>query len=435
MTETLVITAVTVIAMTASIVKNAHLKLGKIRLDLYYIITLFGAVLLIALRQVPIDELFSALLKNTAVNPLKILVLFISMTVLSVFLDEAGFFHYIANLAVTRAGASQKKLFFLLYATVAFLTVFTSNDIIILTFTPFICYFCKNSKISPMPFLFAEFTAANTWSMLLIIGNPTNIYLATAAEIGFFEYILAMIIPTFFAGLVSLAALYLAFRKKLSAPMSCETDGFSIKDKPMAILGIIVLLSCTILLAVSSYVGFEMWYVSLAAAFILTLAVLVYSLKRRSSLLLLGATYKRAPYELIPFVLSMFVFVLAFERVGISAAIADLTKGANVIWLYGIASTAAANIMNNIPMSVLFSAICGGVSDISATYATIIGSNIGALLTPVGALAGIMWEKILRAHSVELTFGSFVKSGVFLATATLVAALVGLSLSSVFGLL
>ena len=34
----------------------------------------------------------------------------------------------------------------------------------------------------------AEFAAANTWSMMLIIGNPTNIYLATSAGIDFTEY-------------------------------------------------------------------------------------------------------------------------------------------------------------------------------------------------------------------------------------------------------
>ena len=71
---------------------------------------------------------------------------------------------------------------------VAILTIFTSNDIVILTFTPFICYFSKNAKINPIPYLVAEFAAANTYSMMLIIGNPTNIYLATSASIDFISY-------------------------------------------------------------------------------------------------------------------------------------------------------------------------------------------------------------------------------------------------------
>lgn len=88
-----------------------------------------------------------------------------------------------------KAGASQKKLFFLLYIVTSVLTVFTSNDVIILTFTPFICYFAKNCEIDPVPYIVTEFVAANTWSMLFIIGNPTNIYLATTYGVGFAEYL------------------------------------------------------------------------------------------------------------------------------------------------------------------------------------------------------------------------------------------------------
>jgi arsenical pump membrane protein len=67
------------------------------------------------------------------------------MTAFSVFLDELGFFRVLASAALHRAGSSQKILFFILYFTVSILTVFTSNDIIILTFTPFICAFARRA--------------------------------------------------------------------------------------------------------------------------------------------------------------------------------------------------------------------------------------------------------------------------------------------------
>ena len=69
------------------------------------------------------------------------------MTILSIYLDEFGFFRYLANIALLKARTSQRKLFVYLYVTVAVLTVFTSNDVIILSFTPFICYFAKNAKL------------------------------------------------------------------------------------------------------------------------------------------------------------------------------------------------------------------------------------------------------------------------------------------------
>lgn len=80
------------------------------------------------------------------------------------------------------------------------MTVFTSNDVIILTFTPPICIFAKKAKISPLPFLFGEFIAANTWSMALIVGNPTIVYLAQSAGITFVEYVSVMALPTLAGG-------------------------------------------------------------------------------------------------------------------------------------------------------------------------------------------------------------------------------------------
>ena len=91
-----------------------------------------------------------------------ILVLFLSMTALSVFLDEIGFFRYLAGAAIRFAGEKQTVLFYVLYALVSVLTVFTSNDVIILTFTPFICYFTRCAGIDPLPYLVSEFVAANT---------------------------------------------------------------------------------------------------------------------------------------------------------------------------------------------------------------------------------------------------------------------------------
>ena len=60
-----------------------------------------------------------------------------------------------------------------------------------------------------MPYLVGEFVAANTWSMMLVIGNPTNIYLASACGIEFGEYVSVMWLPTLLAGLVALFGLWL----------------------------------------------------------------------------------------------------------------------------------------------------------------------------------------------------------------------------------
>ncbi|EAX92474.1 hypothetical protein TVAG_331500 [Trichomonas vaginalis G3] len=95
------------------------------------------------------------------------------------FLDTTGFFKMCATWAIKKSGKSGTKLFMLIYFTVAFITILSSNDVAILTFTPFVTYFARAAGINPIPFLFGQFMSANSWGIMLIISNPTNVVIAT----------------------------------------------------------------------------------------------------------------------------------------------------------------------------------------------------------------------------------------------------------------
>lgn len=431
MIAVLIISLVTSAGMIAAVLVKPSVRIGKINIGLYWVVALVGAVVLIAAGFVNFGELGGALLSDSAINPVKILVLFISMTVLSIFLDEIGFFKYIANVTMRHAKSSQMRIFIYLYIIVSVLTVFTSNDIIVLTFTPFICYFAKNAKISPVPYLVGEFVAANTWSMLLIIGNPTNIYIATTFGIDFLSYMSVMALPALFAGLTSFGMLLVLFRKKLSEPISPGIEVLNIKSKPLLVIGLVHLGGCIVLLTVSSYIGLEMWLITLGFMLSLFICTLVYKLIKHQPPRELWGCVRRAPWELIPFLLSMFVIVLAVDKYGITGALASFLSGGAGLWSYGLFSTLFSNVINNIPMSVLFSSIISAAPAVSygAVYASVIGSNIGAILTPVGALAGIMWMNLLKTQNVKFSFLSFVRYGVAIALPTLAAALGGLCIS------
>ena len=422
----IIICSVTCVVMILSILLFPKIKIGKISIDTYWIVTLVGAAILLACGQADIVTVGKALISDTAINPLKILVLFVSMTVLSIFLDELGFFQYLAGVVLKKAKTRQTKLFLYLYLTVSVLTVFTSNDVIILSFTPFICYFAKNAKINPTPYLAAEFVAANTWSMALMIGNPTNIYLSTACGIDFLGYLKISIVPTVLSGLVAFLALYLLFRKKLAAPIEGEAETVEIKDKLSLWVGIVHLAVCTVLLAIGSYINLEMWLVSLCAVGSLFIISGVIAIVRRQKPVALLGCLKRAPYQLVPFVISMFVLIVVLNEQGVTAAIGNLLGDSLPVLKYGVTSFLASNLINNIPMSVLFSSIIestGGAVGLPAVFATIIGSNIGALFTPIGALAGIMWSNILNKHGVKFGYLDFLKIGATVAIPTLITAL------------
>ena len=427
MIPTIVISSITFVTIILSLFLFPKIKIGKSFFNTYWMIALLGAVILLAFSLAPAKEVWSELIADTKINPLKILVLFFSMTLISIYLDEFGLFQYLANIAVKRAKGNQFALFFALYGLVAALTIVTSNDIVILTLTPFICFFCKRVHINPLPYLIAEFTAANTWSLMLVIGNPTNIFLATSAGIDFIQYIKVMALPTIAAGLVELLLLFLLFRKKLKEPIAdVDHKDIEIENKLMLIIGVVHLIICLIFLIISSYIGFEMWIISLGCAISLTLGTWLAAMITKRNMFYIKGAIRRLPYALVPFFLSMFIVVVALNYQGISLEIAKLFGENNVVWIYGYSSFLASNIINNIPMSILYSHLCAsltGVSYQAAIYASIIGSNIGAFLTPMGALAGIMFINLLNERDVKFTFLDFIKNGVIIALPTITTAL------------
>lgn len=427
MIQAIIISIITFLGISSSVLFFPTIRIQDRKISLYWIIALVGAIIIAVSTLTPFDIIWSSLVSNSEINPLKILVLFFSMTLLSIFLDEAGLFHYLANKALKISKNNQFVLFIILYFLTAILTIFTSNDVVILTFTPFICFFCKNAKVKPIPYLVSEFTSANTWSMMFIIGNPTNIYLATSANISFIDYFKVMAFPTLACGIVELFIILLIFRKPLKEKMDITIDDYKIEDKLELIFGVVHLSICLVLLVVSNYIHFEMWLIAFGSALSLFLAILISRIIRKKNLRKLPHTIKKLPWQLVPFILSMFVIVVVLNHQGISKYISDFLGNDYLVFKYGVSSFLAANIINNIPMSILFSNFPIGLEPTlynQAIYASIVGSNIGAFLTPLGALAGIMFTSLLDAYQVKYGFKEFVKYGLIVSIPVLATALV-----------
>ena len=425
METSFIIFLIVAILLILSTLLFPKIKLGKMNISLYWVIVLFGAILSIILGNVSINDLKNVFISNNSSNPLKILILFFSMTFLSIFLDEVGVFSHIAKRVTRIVKHSQIKFFSIIYILCSVLTIFTSNDIVILTFTPFIIYFSKHCKVNPIPYLIGEFVAANTWSMMLLIGNPTNIYLGLNANINFVDYFLTMSLPTLGCGLVQFILLILIFKNKLKIKINVENSRLNKLDKLDVIVGSAHLFCCLICLILSNYIELEMYLFSLGFALSLLLYILFSSIFKKENRVLLKGTIKRLPYSLIPFVLGMFIIVFSLTNNGISNIFSKILNRNCDFITYGYSSFLMCNVMNNIPMSILYSSF---VISKESIYASIIGSNIGAFLTPIGALAGIMFTALLAKYGVKFSFLDFTKYGVILSIPTITIALLILKL-------
>lgn len=424
------LSCITFVIMILAILFFPSIQIKKLKISTYWVIPLISAIALVVLKQINIKELIDITFHSSNMNPFKILLLFLSMTLLSIFLDEVGFFRYLAFRLLKNATQNQIQLFIILYIVVSFLTVFTSNDIIILTFTPFICYFSKHAHIDPIPYLISEFVAANTMSMMLMIGNPTNIYIATSNGVDFMEYLKIMALPTISASIVAFFILFLLFYKKLKVKAEVEIEEVKVEKKAFVINGIVHLCVCTLLLAVAAYIHIEMWQISALSACSLMISTLIISWIKKDKSHELLLAIKRLPWELIPFLLSMFIIVFSLKQSGFTNTIYQLFNKGNPLFLYGYSSFFLANIMNNIPMSVFYCSVMESLEGASlnqAIFATIMGSNLGAYLTPIGALAGIMFSNLLKKHEVKFSFLQFMGYGILISIPTISVGLLILS--------
>lgn len=423
-------------------------KIGKVPINLAT-----GSVLallaLLLLQIIDFETVKLGILGNDQLKPWEIIVIFFTVAYVSISVDVTGILDFFAYKIVHKAKGDGKTLFLFFYLFACFLTVFTSNDIVILTLTPIIFYLGKHAKLNVVPLLFAEFFGANTLSMFLYIGNPTNIIVGNALGLGFLEYTKVMWLPTIAATLANLTLLYLFFRKSLTRKFKPNHNSqYSVRNWFDAIASSILLLAMLATLTASQALNIPIWVVTSAFALIFIIDDLTFSFyyaskyhslprnilqkEKQEISKLYGLpeepnefwiTIKRIPWKILPFILVFFIFVAGLNIYGAVDWFATMisqmstTLGSSIA-TNGILGFLLANIINNQPMTILLSNVL--VSDSLQTsalafqggaYAVVIASNLGANLTLIGALAGLMWRKILKTKGLEISYMDFLKTG------------------------
>ncbi|KAF5340256.1 hypothetical protein D9611_007770 [Ephemerocybe angulata] len=151
------------------------------------------------------------------------------------------------------------------------LSVFLGNDPVILSGTAFLVYYTKVSELDPISWLMSEFAAANTASMVLFVGNPTNVVICEGFGInnaGFTGY---TILPFLGCIVFCFIALAIQFRKQKYIPRVLHNEGdldvrSVLLDPIGAWVGSIILGSCLIVIIVVSFVHVDVWIISLPFA-------------------------------------------------------------------------------------------------------------------------------------------------------------------------
>ncbi|MBR7200336.1 arsenic transporter [Pseudomonas sp. 14A] len=364
---------------------------------------------------------------------------FIAVIIISLLLDEAGFFEWAALHVARWGGGSSRKLFAFIILLGAAVSALFANDGAALILTPIVIAMLLALRFSPaatLAFVMAAGFIADTASLPLVVSNLVNIVSADYFNIGFSEYA-AIMVPV---NLVSIAAtlgmLLWFFRKDLPKTYDLtqlHAPEDAIRDRATFVAGWWVLLALLVGFFVVEPLGIP---ISALAA---VCALVLYVIAAKGHAINTSKVLKGAPWQVVIFSLGMYLVVYGLKNAGLTDYIAQLL---NVFAGYGIwgaslgtglLTAVLSSIMNNMP-TVLVGALAIHAADVTGVvhqamvYANIIGCDLGPKITPIGSLATLLWLHVLAKKDITISWGYYFKTGVVITLPILIATLSALAL-------
>ncbi|KAF9212074.1 hypothetical protein BGZ59_007266 [Podila verticillata] len=124
----------------------------------------FGVLLLLATRSIGGHTLKNGIVgaPDSGVEPYSVMILFFSLAYICISLDMTGVFQYAAFWISRRGNGGGQRIFFSFFLLSTIMSGLTSNDVVILTMTPFLVYYSHAvDLVTPVAFLMAEIQTAN----------------------------------------------------------------------------------------------------------------------------------------------------------------------------------------------------------------------------------------------------------------------------------
>ena len=364
---------------------------------------------------------------------------FIAVIIISLLLDEAGFFQWAALHVARWAKGDGRRLFVFTVLLGAAVSALFANDGAALILTPIVISILLALRFSPastLAFVMAAGFIADTASLPLVVSNLVNIVSADYFDLGFSEYAAVMVPVNVVAVTATLLVLYGFFRRDIPRH-------YSLNDLPEPRTAIRDPLTFTVgwgvlILLLTGLFALEPMGIPVSAIAAVC-AALLFAVAARGHVISTRRVLREAPWQVVTFSLGMYLVVYGMKNAGLTTYLTTALNhlAESGLWAAtlgtGVLAALLSSVMNNMP-GVLLGALSIQASDASGVireamiYANVIGSDLGPKITPIGSLATLLWLHVLARKGIRITWGYYFKVGVILTLPILIVTLAALAL-------
>ncbi len=364
---------------------------------------------------------------------------FIAIIIISLVLDQAGFFEWAALHVARWGGGNGRKLFVLLILLGAAVSALFANDGAALILTPIVIAMLLSLRFSPqatLAYVMAAGFIADTASLPLIVSNLVNIVSADFFKIGFARYASVMMPVNVVSVGMTLLVLIWYFRRDIPADydvLQLKNPADAIRDRATFFAG-----WCVLGLLLAGFFWLEERGIPVSAVAAAG-AILLLAIAAKGHVISTRNIIRHAPWQVVFFSLGMYLVVYGLRNAGLTNYLTALLNGfaAHGIWGAalgtGVMTALLSSIMNNMP-TVLVGALSIDASTAQGTvreamiYANVIGSDLGPKITPIGSLATLLWLHVLAGKGIRISWGYYFRVGALLTFPVLLVTLAALAI-------
>ena len=358
---------------------------------------------------------------------------FIGIIILSMVLDEIGFFEWCAIHMARLSHGNGHLMFVYSLLLGSFVSALFANDGAALILTPILLAKMRLLELKPktiLAFLLAGGFISDSASLPFVFSNLTNIVTANYFSIGFAEYIGVMALPYAVSTLISIIVLWIVLRKDI--PLHVE---ISLLKNPDSVLKNKTLFRFSWLFLAILLGGYF-----IGDAY--HLPVSVFALGGGLMFLLIASfmktvnapqIIKTAPWQVVWFSIGLYIVVYGLKNAGLTDYLASiltlLNQQGDTIAIVGTGFIAAilSAVMNNMPTVMIMDIALHDIPNSALAYANIIGCNLGPKMTPFGSLATLLWLHVLSQKGVKIGFWQYSVFGLLVTPPVLLAVLLSLA--------